>query len=253
MIADPWLSFPVGIAIASFASAIGIGGGILWMPFFMIVLKLPPDRAVLSSLLIQMAGMGSSAMAFVAQKRVDVKLGLFLMLVTIPGISMGAYVSTRLKPAHTDMILGIIAMTTAFMFVSSHHRYDDLGEETVEFRKAYRYSWIISLLSVISGMLSISIGEWLVPILKTRLSMRMSHAIATSIFTVFGTCVIGVASHFFWGGKADIPAVLWGAAGVLIGGQVGPRVIRRIDERILKEMFIFVLTLLGIHLLYNSF
>jgi len=41
--------------------------------------------------------------------------------------------------------------------------------------------------------------------------------------------------------------------GVMIGGQIGPRIIRRINERILKEMFVFVLTLFGIHLIYNSF
>lgn len=253
MMAEAWIAFPAGILFASFVSIIGIGGGILWMPFFMIVMKLPSEKAVLSSLLIQVAGMGSSSAAFLAQKRVDVKLGLFLMFVTIPGIATGAYIAARIRPSHTDALLGVIAMITAFVFVSSQHRYDDVGTDTVGFGKASRQAWVISLLSVVSGMLSVSIGEWLVPILKTKLSMRMSRAIATSIFTIFGTCVIGVSSHLVLGGRAEMSAVMWGAAGVLIGGQIGPRLTRLINERILKEMFIFVLTLLGIHLLYNSF
>ncbi|OQX25335.1 MAG: hypothetical protein BWK80_16175 [Desulfobacteraceae bacterium IS3] len=250
---DHWTAFPAGILIASFASAIGIGGGILWMPFFLIALNISPEKAVLSSLLIQAAGMGSSSVAFLKQKRVDVKLGIFLMAVTVPGVLGGAYIATRLKPSHLEVILGLIAMTTAFLFVSSNQKYDDKGMEKIEIRKAYRYSWIISLLSMISGLLSVSIGEWLVPILKTRLSMTMSRAIATSIFVIFGTCIIGVSSHLILGGKAEISAVLWGVPGVMIGGQIGPRIIRRINERILKEMFVFVLTLFGIHLIYNSF
>lgn len=250
---DYWTAFPAGIVIASFASAIGIGGGILWMPFFLIVLKISPEKAVLSSLLIQTAGMGSSSFAFLKQKRVDVKLGIFLMGVTLPGVSAGAYIATRLKPSHLELILGLIAMTTAFLFVSSHQKYDDKGIDKAEIRKAYRYSWMISLLSMISGLLSVSIGEWLVPILKTRLSLTMSRAIATSIFVIFGTCIIGVSSHLLLGGKAELSAVIWGAMGVLIGGQIGPRIVQRIHDRILKEMFVFVLTLFGIHLIYNSF
>ena len=30
------LAFPAGMIIAALASAVGIGGGILWMPFFII-------------------------------------------------------------------------------------------------------------------------------------------------------------------------------------------------------------------------
>jgi hypothetical protein len=40
---------------------------------------------------------------------------------------------------------------------------------------------------------------------------------------------------------------------VIIGGQIGPRFSERINERMLKEVFIFLLTLIGIHLIYNSY
>lgn len=253
MTGEPWMALPAGLVISALVSAIGISGGILWMPFLLIVLKLPPERAVLSSLLIQTAGMGSSAGAFLVRKQVDVKLGLALMLMALPGIGVGAYIAARLRPGHPEVLLGLIAMVTAFLFVSSQHRYDDLGVETVHPASALKYSWAISALSVMSGMISVSIGEWLVPILRAKLSMRMSRSIATSIFTIFGTCVLAVSSHLLLGGKAHGPTVLWGAAGVLAGGQIGPRLALRINERILKELFIFVLTLLGIHLLYHSF
>ena len=39
----------------------------------------------------------------------------------------------------------------------------------------------------------------------------------------------------------------------LIGGQIGPRLAERINERKLKDIFIFLLTLIGIHLIYNAF
>lgn len=253
MIPEAWIAFPVGIFIASLASAIGIGGGILWMPFFLIIMKISPEKAVLSSLLIQVAGMGSGSFAFIRQKRVDIKLGLFLWAITIPGVSAGAYMAKLLKPSHIEIILGIFAMASAFLFVSSNEKYDNKGVERIDIKQAFRYSWIISMMSAISGLLSISIGEWLVPILKIRLSLKMSHAIATSIFAILGTSIIGVVSHLILGASASISLVLWAIPGVIIGSQIGPEIIKHVNDRILKEMFIFLLTIIGIHLIYNSF
>lgn len=253
MMSESWVAFPVGILIASVVSAIGLGGGILWMPFFLIVMEMRPEVAVLSSLLIQTAGMGSGTLAFFRQKRVDLRLGLFLLSVAVPGIALGARVARQIDASQMETLLGILVMTTAFLFVSSNEKYDDMGKERVEVRHAYRHSWIIVFASVISGMLSISMSEWLIPMMRSRLSLRMSNAIATCIFITFGTCVIGSSAHLLMGGSSELSIVLCAVPGVIIGGQIGPRITRRINERLLKEIFIFLLTLVGIHLIYNSY
>lgn len=253
MINESWLSFPVGILIASVVSSVGIGGGILWMPFFLIVLKLRPDAAVLTSLIIQTAGMGSGSMAYVKQKRVDRRLALFLLLVTVPGIAAGAWAARIIRPAHLELILGGLTLATAFLFVSAGPKYNDPGSSRVRISKAFRYSWFVSLCAVASGMLSVSIGEWLVPIMRSKLSLRMINAVATSIVTIFGTCIIGTTIHLLMGGAADLSTIMWAVPGVLIGGQIGPRITEKINDRILKEIFVFLLTLIGIHLIYNSY
>jgi uncharacterized membrane protein YfcA len=65
----------------------------------------------------------------------------------------------------------------------------------------------------------------------------------------FGTCVIGVATHCWMGRAASSGVVVWAVPGVILGGQVGPRITRRINERMLKDVFTFLLTLVGIHLI----
>jgi len=248
-----WIAFPTGILIATVASAIGIGGGVLWMPFLLVILNVRPDTAVLTSLMIQTAGMGSSSIAFFMQKRVDYRLALLFLLVALPGIFLGAYLLGHIKPSHIEMILGILIMTTVFLFVYSNQKYDDIGKSKAEIKTAFRYSWVTVLASVITGMLSISMSEWLIPLMRSRLSLRMSSAIATCIFIAFGTCIISSSMHIALGGKASLTAVFWGAPGVIIGGQIGPRITKKINDRILKEVFIFLLTLVGIHLIYNSY
>lgn len=250
---EVWLALPTGIGIAAVASAVGIGGGILWMPFLIIMLRLKPETAVLTSLIIQSAGMGSGAVAYGRKDRIDYRLAGFLLLITAPGIAFGAYAASITSPAHMELILGLLTLTTAFLFVSSNQQYHDVGGMRAQRQGTNPYLGFISLLSIISGMLSISIGEWLIPLMRSKMALRMSVAVATSITTIFGTCLIGAASHALLDNHPQWSVILWAVPGVLIGGQIGPRLAERINERKLKDIFIFLLTLIGIHLIYNAF
>ncbi|BBO87186.1 sulfite exporter TauE/SafE family protein [Desulfosarcina ovata] len=247
------LALPAGVVIATLVSAVGIGGGILWMPFFLLFLQLPPETAVVTSLLVQTAGMGSGSMAFIRKGAADLPLAGFLLLLTLPGLALGALLTRRLSSANLELALGILTLTTAFLFVSASQRYAERGQDRVPLKHVRQYGAVVSCLATASGMLSVSIGEWLVPLMRSRLKLRMRVAVATSIVTIFGTCVAGSALHLLMGAPTDLKILAWAVPGVLIGGQIGPRVTETINERVLKELFVFLLTLIGIHLIYNSY
>ena len=248
-----WLALPTGICIATIVTIVGFGGGILWMPFLLIALRLDPDTAILTSLLIQTAGTASGSVAYIRRKRTDNRLALLLLAIAVPGVALGAHIAHRLSLSHIELVIGLISLTTALLFVSVNHPYHEEGRDRVEIRTALRHSWIASLMAVASGMLTINIGEWLVPILQKKMLLKMSHAIATCVLITFGISLIGALIHLMMASSPNHRALLWAVPGVLIGGQIGPRVITKIDERVLKEVFIFVLTLIGIHLVYSSY
>ncbi len=250
---ESWYALPVGILIATVVSTVGIGGGVLWMPFLLIIVKLKPDTAVVTSLLIQTAGMGSGTIAFWRKRQIDFRMMAFALVVTIPGVGVGAYLTRTLAPVHLELILGCLTLITALAFVSAQQNYGDTGHQRADLKKAKRYGWVIGFMAIASGMLSVSIGEWLVPLMRSKLSLRMGVAVATSVAAVFGTCVLALMFHGVMGATADLASLLWAIPGVIIGGQIGPRIAGRINDRILKELFIFLLTLIGIHLIYNSY
>jgi len=250
---DSWLSFPVGVLIAMVSSTVGIGGGILWMPFLLIFMGLSTGTAVLTSLMIQAVGMGSGTWAYWRQKQIDKRLAGFLLLLTLPGVALGAWFTQTVAPTHLELILGLLTLFTAIVFVSANQNYGDAGADRVDLKKAKRYGWVVTLMAIASGMLSVSIGEWVVPLMRSKMSLRMGVAIATSIATIFGVCIFATFFHLWAGIRADLPTVAWAIPGVFLGGQVGPRLAEHINDRVLKEIFIFLLTLIGIHLIYNSY
>jgi uncharacterized membrane protein YfcA len=250
---DYWFVLPVAIAISTAVSSIGIGGGVLLMPFFLIVLKLSPEVAVATSLLIQTAGMGSASFICIRQQRVDFKLALFILAVAIPGVIGGAFLAGNLKSSSMQFVLGLMVMTTAFLFVSAEQKYTDLGKPKVDMKEAYRHAWITIPASIGSGMLSTSMSEWLIPIMRSKLSLNMSNSIGTCLVIAFAVSCVGAASHLLMGSEPKYMVVAWAIPGVIIGGQIGPRITKQINERLLKEAFVFFLTLVGIHLVYNSY
>jgi len=175
------------------------------------------------------------------------------LALAVPGIGLGALLTRLLAPDHLALILGLLTLVTAIIFVSANERYGHTGRERAELKDGRRYGWVVSIMAIASGMLSISIGEWLVPLLRNKLSLRMGVAVATSVATILGTCILGAGSQLLLGGRADLPSLLWALPGVIIGGQIGPRIAERINDRVLKEIFVFLLTLIGIHLIYNSY
>lgn len=250
---ETWLAFPVGIVIASTSTSVGIGGGILWMPFFLIILKMRPETAVMTSLIIQTAGMGSGSFTYLRTQQVDHFLVGLLLLLTIPGIAFGVYMSTHFDTRHFTLLLGLITLATAFLFVSANQKYEDIGINKLKLTKVGPHAPLITLMAVTSGMLSVSIGEWLVPLMRSKWSLKMSVSIATSIIVIFGTCIVGAIFHLIAGHQLDISVSLWAIPGVLLGGQIGPRIMIKVNERMLKDIFIFLLTLIGIHLIYNFY
>jgi hypothetical protein len=197
--------------------------------------------------------MGSGTLAYARKKQIEPRLALFLLLVTVPGIGVGGWATTRIEADHLELVLGMLTLATAFLFVSAHQDYHDTGCRRLAIRQVRPYAGVVTGMAVASGMLSVSIGEWLIPLLRSRLKLRMHTAIATSIATIFGTCLLGALVHFALGAKAQLGILVCAVPGVLLGGQLGPRVMDRIHERRLKEVFVFLLTLIGIHLIYNSY
>jgi hypothetical protein len=240
-----WLAFPAGVCIAAMVTIVGFGGGILWMPFLL--------AALLTSLLIQAAGTASGSFAYVRNKRADVRLALFLVAVGMPGLALGAFIGHRLSLSHIGLIIGLISLGTALLFVSSNHKYGEEGKDRVQFSNACRHSWIAGAMAVMCGMLTINIGEWLVPLMQKKMYLKMSNCVATCVFITCGMSVLGAAAHFLMAGRPNILVMMWAIPGVLIGGQVGPLLVTKIDERQLKEIFIFLLTLIGVHLVYRSY
>jgi uncharacterized membrane protein YfcA len=247
-----WTALPVGIVIATLATMVGLGGGILWAPYLMFVAGMEPSDAIFTSLTIQIAGMGSGGVTALLRKRTDLRLSLLLAAASFPGVAVGVFLQGIIEPASLVFILGASCLATALVFVSAREDYGFTPARKTALRSLAPYLWIPPILSVLTGLLSIGVGDFLVPVLRSRLGMKMDAAIGACLILMAINAVVAASLHVLAGEWFSSGLVIWAVCGVLIGGQVGPRLADRISDQALKEIFIYGLSLVGIHILFNA-
>ncbi len=242
-----------GIAIATVAMAIGIGGGILWTPLLILAYGQEPAAAITTSLLIQVVGMGSGTVAYLRAGLVVPRITLTLTAVALPGVVLGSLLSVSLPQAVVQIVLGSMALTLALLFVAGREPLEAHGSgSTVDTKALYGLLPIPGFFGLMMGVLSVGIGEWVIPALQRQLRLEMSRAIASVVPMMFLLALVAGGLHGVLSAQWQWNHLLWGALGTLIGAQLGARFGQRLKEKRLKESFVYLMTLIGIHLIFQA-
>lgn len=247
----------VGVLIATFASLVGIGGGLLWAPFYILVLGVKTHDAIILSFLVQVVGMGSATLENIRSKQIFWKLAFVLLPFIAVGVVIGSFLSQMIADSnYIEMGLGLagIAVSLIFAFQSEHY------DTTLTLDRSARPPLLLLPLSIVfgsvSGLFSIGIGDFLIPVIRGRMKVPMQFTVGTNLFLNFSIAAMGTVAHMVISGfrfdNQTMNIVLFSWIGVLVGGQIGPRLSNKISDGRLKEIFIFVLLLIGIHLVYHS-
>ncbi len=253
MVLSSLLLVACGIAISIIAMAVGIGGGILWTPLLIVAYGLAPVEAVTYSLIIQIFGMGSGTIAFYRAGQTDLRLSALFAAAAMPGVVIGSFGTHYIDENLLRLILGIMAMMLALMFVARNTEADTTSERNYRQRELRPLLPIPGLFGFIMGLLSLGIGEWLIPALRDRLKLSMSRAVAVVVPMMMMLAAVSSLIHIASIETLHLNYVVWGALGTLIGAPIGARLSRVIDDRLLKEAFIFIMTLLAVHFVFRSF
>jgi len=241
-----------GILISTTSMATGIGGGILWTPLLILLYGLSPAEAITASLFIQVFGLGSGAIAYGKAGLVKIKLSITFFLVALPGVIIGSFVTINLPQDTVQMAFGIMAMTMAILFVASGQDSEKKTNYNFGSKQIRQVAIIPAFFGFIMGFLSLGISEWLIPALRNKLGLDMQHSIGTSIVMMFLLALVASFVHFNLTETFYPEIIILGSIGTIIGGQIGVRISQRINDRLLKEGFIYLMTLIGIHLIFQA-
>jgi len=117
-----WYILPISILIATTAMASGVGGVTFFSPLFILALRLRPEIAIGTALITEVFGFASGLYAYARKRLIDYRLGLALLVVTIPMALLGTWAAGRIEPDILKVILGmgLFAVAASFLRAPEH-------------------------------------------------------------------------------------------------------------------------------------
>lgn len=270
-----WYMLPIATLISTIAMASGVEGGTFFAPIFMLALGLPPEVAIGAALITEVFGFSSGLVAYARKKLIDYRLGLTLLIATVPAALVGTWAAGWLDPNLLKIVfsLGLIAIaasflrphpeTTPVMAVAGINATDNQQPQTCIITaegKEHRYTinnptqgqLVAGLGGVLIGLLSTGLGEVNGFYLLKICRMPSQVAIATNVFIVAITALVASCGHFVnfvqQGGETldtVLSLVSFTVPGVIIGGQLGSYVASRIPQQTLERSLAVLFTLVA--------
>jgi hypothetical protein len=255
---EPLVLFLAGLVVGALGTLIGAGGGWMIVPLLLLGYHFPPQQAVGTSLAVVFLNAVSGSLAYLAQRRVLVRMGVAFGLATIPGALIGVRFVQHVGSTGFSVLFGIFLLSLSiFLYrgnqlaVSSRLRQIRQEGEDIQSLSSHRMrlgiliSFLVGLLSSVFG---VGGGIVHVPFLIMVLGLPVHNATATSQFALAITSLTGLLG-FLWQGQVVIPAAASMGFGVLFGAQVGAQFSRRVGSEPIRRTLAVLLMLSAIRLI----
>lgn len=247
--------FFIAIVIGLLSSLLGVGGGIFMVPLLTLARYVPTiQQASGTSIAGVVFTSISSTVAYALRRAINFRIGFILMPTTIFGAWCGARLTEVINGKWLFVSFGVLLLYPVGMMIQGKKPKEiafSLHGQAKD-RKLYLAGALIGFVAgTAAGLFGIGGGTVMVPALAVFLGLDIVAAVATSLFVMVPSAMMGAYQHLIQGNlrlELALPLIL----GLIIGAQIGPRLSSRIPERRLRQLFGGVLLYAAINMLLKG-
>ena len=230
---------------------VGLGGGLIFSPLFLI-LGFAKSEAASASLFLNLIAASSAAYTYSRKKMVDFSLSIPLILSSALAAPIGSYLNVRLdlKPFMAIMAV-VLGLAGARMLLTPAG--EDEGGSMKMSKRIIGGIGIGACIGVMGGLLGIGGGVFVVPLLIYVLKTPTKIAAASSTFIVCFSSLTGFLGYASMA-KINWLFILPAAVASFAGGQAGARIMSsRLKGKSIRVIFSVILFVLCAKLLHQAF
>ncbi|MBF0432213.1 MAG: sulfite exporter TauE/SafE family protein [Fibrobacteria bacterium] len=275
----------LGAGIGAYGTMVGIGGGPLLVPVFLLVYKMAPVNVVATSLCVIFFNVFSGTLAYSQFKRIDTVSGVKFGIAAIPGAMLGSFLLPFISVRFFELILGTLFLLLSCYIIAElilaftlkktmkELRGMQLRNISVDFFKSWKrtdriivdhnnknYFYkvneklgiiVTSIVGFIAPIIGTGGGTLHVPLLNKVLGFPIHIATATATFQLMIVVLFALVPYISMD-AIDYHIALPTAIGTLFGARLGATYSNKISEEKLFLALAVVLSILSIRLLLLS-
>jgi hypothetical protein len=246
---------PLGIVVAILATSAGISGSNFWIPIYVLLLGLEPKTSFWLALLTMLFGFGSGVVKNVIQTTINWSIAKQYLKIAVPSAILGTLL-VPFAPANLLLVIfGSFVIIYGVFLIFRFGLFYKKNESAVPDREEKIY-WIrAAIAGFMKGLIATGTGKIILPcVLKHCKIQSPAEAIGTTVLIIFVVNLFAAVFRL----TPDFISVLseqenliftimlWVAPGVIIGGQIGPVVARKLSERGIRFYVGILLVFVGL-------
>jgi uncharacterized membrane protein YfcA len=252
-------------------SLTGLGGGVVIIPLLTMALGIDFHYAVGAALVASIATSSGSGSAYVKEGITNIRLGMFLEVATVIGAVVGALVAYYLDSNVIAVIFGCTLILTAVMQLTKKQNHDGVKGSDAARRLKLFGTWpqkdgsfkhyelrnvaggfgVMTIAGALSGILGIGSGVLKVIAMDNMMKVPFKVSTTTSNF-MMGVTACASAVVYLQRGNIDPGIAFPVMIGVLAGALTGARLLKRLDVRLLRRVFSFVVLLVAFNMIWQG-
>lgn len=225
----------------------GMSAAAVISPMLITFLGMDPYLAVGIALSSDVLASAVSAYTYAKNKNIDVKNGLIMMGSVLVFTVVGSYVSSLVPSATMGNFSVFMTFLLGIKFIVRPVMTTKEAMQGVSAKKRAIQSLVCGMLiGFICGFVGAGGGMMMLLILTSVLGYELKTAVGTSVFIMTFTALTGAVSHFWIGGKPDMPVFLLCVIFTLLWARIAAKFANKAEPKTLNRATGLVLVILGI-------
>lgn len=243
----------LGLIIGLFGTMIGGGGGFFFLPILTILIGVPAQTAVITSLVATLPVCFVGSYGHYRKNNIDFRIASLFAGAGIIGAFIGAAITSLISANLLKVSFGIYSIAIACNMGLNSWRDKRTTATTEEpSLKSHTKTLMGSFYGFFAGIITGTFGtSGTAPVLAGLFSLRIpvKMVIGTSMLVVLINSIFAIGAHFLVG-QIDLTLVGFLTAGTTIGAFLGPKILANINtdqsEHKVKFGYAAVMLVLGI-------
>ncbi len=239
-----------GLSAGLLGGYLGLGGGIVIVPFLTVIMGVDIKAAVPVSVSAIVVNSFSASNAYLRKGMVDLELVILLALFMVLGNIAGSSLSRIVPAEYMKLTLAILLVYAAISLLKNRK-----VEDRISFAdNRQKYFLICTLLAfftgTVSGLVGIGGGIILIPVLYLVIGLPMTTARGTSSLMI-GFSSAAAATVYYLNDMIDFKIVTGVILGVIVGGKLGGYLGTVAKPKVVKVMFFIIMLYLAYRLAHE--
>lgn len=249
-------------------SLLGLGGGIIIIPFLTLVYSIDIRYAIAASLISIVATSSGAAASYLKDSLTNLRLGVLLEIGTVSGAIVGFLLATYIKAQFLFLLFGSFLLFSAITMLrkreehisKTNHPWADRlrldstfpngrgGEIAYKVEQVPLGLVLMFCAGVLSALLGIGSGILKVLAMDGAMKLPIKVSSATSNFMIGVTASASAGAYFLRGDvRPEIAAPV--SVGIIIGSFLGAKLMMKLSSRLIRKIFVVVLAIVSIQMI----